>query len=198
MRFQNYVEDKPIINENIFSNLISKVSNYSYNKLKKLFKKSWIAVADAIRTTGKEDQILAVINSKLNTNYRSLDKITNAKINESENLNEGWKQFWDVISAEGFFNLKFFPALQVWFELANILTTYLKGSPIDAANIKATIFYGLLWLGLASGKFIKDFFEWKKKDQDTYYAERPKLAKKHGYKFKDPEKSPFKKKAGFV
>lgn len=200
MRLESFMNEDMTLNENIFTNMINKIKNKSKKALENLFKKNWIKITKAFKDAGVEDEVLALINSKIGTNYRSLDQISNQKIQESNRIDEDWKHFWDVISAEGFFNIKFWPALSIWMIIGNSLLGYLKGTPIDPTDMKAAAVYGAIWLALASGKFIKDFKEWKKQNQDEYYAERPKLATKHGYVFKDKEKDPRIKKsrAGFI
>ena len=195
MRLESYMDDTPILTENLIGKLLSGVKNLKKKALEKLFKKSWIQLAGWAREAGVEDKILGLVNSKLNTTYKSLDQATKAKVQENTQLNEDWKHWWEVISSEGFFNIKFYPALQVWFGMPNVITSLLKGAPVDPTTLKKVAFFGILWLALSSGVFMKDFLKWKRGNQDEYYAERPKLIKKHGYVFKDPKMDPSKPKS---
>lgn len=199
MRFLEYI-DEEIINENIFRSVIQQIRNLSKKKMERLARDSWIQLVDIAREAGLEDKLRTFLSSKLGIRIGSLDKVSKARVVESETLDEDWKHWWDTIAGEGFFNIKFYPALQTWFEASGIITSLLKNQAIDPANLKKLAFFAILWLALASGKFIKDFHSWKKENRDEYYAERPELAKKHGYVFKDPNKDPNKKKtsAGFV
>ena len=184
MRLEYFINDKPILNENVFTNMLRKIKNQSIKSVQNTFKGAWLKIASALKD--KEQEVLQVINSKFGTNYRSFDQISKAKpIMEGNEINEDWKHYWEIIKAEGFPTLAFYPALTAWIEIGKLLEPDM--------NVNWTKFgtYALFWLLLISGRFIKQFRDWKKQSPDEYYAERPNLAKKHGF-----EKS--KVRAGFV
>lgn len=198
MRLKSYMNEERL-DENIFKKIAQGVRKMSKRAIEKMAKQSWIRIVDMAKDSGLEDELKGMMAARFRIRIGSLDQITKARVVESKELNEDWKHWWDVIAGEGFFNIKFYPALQVWFEAANVITAMFKDQPIDPTNLKKIAFFGLLWLALTSGKFIKDFNKWKKENRDEYYAERPKLAAKHGYVFKDPKKDPNEKKvAGFI
>ena len=88
---------------------------------------------------------------------------------------------------EGFPTLAFYPALTAWIEIGKVLD-----SDMSVNWMKFGV-YALFWLLLVSGKYIKQFHDWKKQNPEEYFAERPELAKKAGIKI-DTKKI----KAGFV
>ena len=184
MRLENYIKGKPILNENVFTNMLNKIKSKSINSVQTTFKNAWLKVASTLKD--KESEILQIINSKLGTKYKSFDEISRAKpVTENTNLNEDWKHYWELLKAEGFPTLAFYPALTAWIEIGKVLEPNM--------NVNWTKFgvYALFWLLLVSGKFIKGFKDWKKQSPEEYYEERPELAKKVGFGKK-------KTRAGFV
>lgn len=185
MRLENFIEGRPTLNENIIKSMLNKIKNKSVNSVQRIFKDAWLKLASSLKD--KEDEILMIINKNFGTKYRSFDQISKAKpIMEGHELNEDWKHYWEMLKSEGFPTLSFYPALTAWIEIGKIL------EPDMQVNWTKFGAYALFWLLLVSGRFIKQYKKWKKENPDQYYAERPKLAKKHGY---EPSK---KQRAGFV
>lgn len=184
MRLENYIDGKPTLNENVFTNMLNRVKNKTEKSIQTVFKNAWLKVSSALKD--KESEVLLIINSKFGTNFKSFDQISKAKpIMENSELNEDWKHYWDILKAEGFPTLAFYPALTAWIELGKIL------EPDTDVNWIKFGAYAMFWLFLVSGKYIKQFTDWKKQSPEEYYEERPELAKKHGYKTT-------KKRAGFI
>ena len=165
MRFDNYLQKN--INENFIIDTIKKIKNKSSNAVLKLFKSSFEKFVKTIE--GEEysnivPEIIKIINNKLGTNLKNLkdlSKLSKAKpkLSESEEmLSEDWRHYWEVIKAEAFPSLSFYPALSVWFEIDKLV----KNIPGNEANFKIIAAYSVLWLLLISGKFVKEFKKWKK------------------------------------
>ncbi len=176
MRFDNYLKEDNI-NENIILDTIKKIAGKPANTVMKMFKDGYKKFVDMLEkdqlTMGSGvdlDKILGIINKAYGTNYKDikdLKKQTNANLKESTELNEDWARYWDLIKGEAFPALSFFPALTVWLEIDKIIRS-------GDANARVIIVYGLIWLLLISGKFIKGFKKWKKEHPEEYYEERPK------------------------
>jgi hypothetical protein len=182
MRFDEYLKEEQLINENIILDTIKKIAGKPANTVMKMFKdgyKKFVAFLEKDQMTmggGIDlDKVLGIINKAYGTNYKNigdLKKQINASLKESTELNEDWARYWDLIKGEAFPALSFFPALTVWLEIDKIIRS--SGD----ANARVIIVYGLIWLLLISGKFIKGFKKWKKEHPEEYYEERPKKAAK--------------------
>ena len=177
MRFKNHLLSENFVS-NIFKKIIKKPANSAMKEIKAGFKE-FISYSHKLDEPAQKD-VLRLINRAMGTNYKSIDdlaKVYNNKISESFELNEDFKHWWAIIKDQGWFNITFYPALQVWFEIGSILTNLLKNEPIDPTSIKKAAFFGVLWIALASGKFIKEFFQWKKQNPEEYAQERGKEVK---------------------
>jgi len=175
MRFQNHLVTENFVG-NIFNKLIKKPAGSAMKEIKKGFD-TFISFFQYIDNPADQKQILSTLNRSLGTSYRNFDdvrKTASKRIGESHELNEDFKHWWNEIKAEGFFNIKFYPALQVWFELGGMLTNFLKDQPIDQTTIKKAAFYAILWLLIASGGYIKGYLKWKKDNPEEYASERGK------------------------
>lgn len=177
MRLKGYMRlDEGFVGD-MFKKLVRMPANSVMKKIKQEYKNFFGLVQ---KLDDKQlDEILGLLNKSMGTNYKNLQDLKRAssKIVESEQMNEDFKHWWAVIKDQGWFNITFFPALQVWFEIANMLGNFFKNEPIDMVSVKKAAFYGVLWLALASGKFIKDFYKWKKEHPEEYAKERGKEAK---------------------
>jgi len=174
MRFEKHLISENFVT-NIFKKLIRKPANSAMKEIKNGFT-DLIKFSNDLDEPAQKD-LLKLINRAMGTSYRSVDDLSKAaskKIAESHELNEDFKHWWSVVKEQGWFNITFFPALQVWFEVANLLTSHLKGEALDQTTLKKIAFYGILWIALTSGKFIKDFFKWKKENPEEYSKERGK------------------------
>jgi hypothetical protein len=173
MRFNNYLKEDDI-NENIIIDTLKKIAGKPANTVMKMFKDGFKKFVGLFQEQDDmiQEKILAAINKAYGTSYKNandLKKQINANLKESTELNEDWARYWDLIKGEAFPALSFFPALTVWLEIDKLI----RSSGGDA-NIRVIVVYGLIWLLLISGKFIKGFRKWKKEQPEEYYAERPK------------------------
>jgi len=181
MRFDNYLKED-YLNENIIIDTLKKIAGKPANAVMKLFKDGFEKFINIFQEQDDmtQEKILGAINKGFGMNIKDvkdLKKQIRANIKESTELNEDWKHYWDLIKGEAFPALSFYPALTVWLELDKLL----RGND---ANTRVIVVYGLLWLLLISGKFIKGFREWKKNNPEEYAEEYPKRAAKAAAKAK--------------
>jgi hypothetical protein len=161
MRLKNYIEETPL-NENIIKNMLDKLKTKSISSVENTFRNAWLKISTLLKD--KEPEVLRVINSKLGTNFRSFDEISKIKvIRENEEINEDWKNYWELLKSEGFPTLAFYPALTAWMEIGKLL------EPDHNVNWTKFGVYALFWVLLVSGKFIKSFYKWKKENPDQYF-----------------------------
>jgi len=164
MRLENFINEDLLI-ENIIINNLKKLFNKPAKKVMMTFQDSFRKFIKIVRQEDIEDDILKILNKHAGKSYKSLDQILKSKPLTEEKLNEDWTHFWDLIKGEAFPSLAFYPMLQVFFEVDNLI----KGSGVD---IKRVIVYGIFWAFLVSGKYIKQFRKWKKENPEEYDAER--------------------------
>jgi len=181
MRFDNYLKEDSI-NENIIIDTLKKIAGKPANAVMKLFKDGFEKFVNIFQEQDEmtQQKVLAAINKAYGTNYKDtndLKKAIRANLKESNELNEDWKHYWDLIKGEAFPALSFYPALTVWLEIDKLI----RGND---ANARVIVVYGLLWLLLISGKFIKGFRQWKKDNPEAYAEEYPKRAAKAAEKAK--------------
>ena len=171
MRLEKFI-DEDILIENIIMKNLKKLFNKPAKKVMMIFQDSFRKFIKIIRQNDVESEVLKILNKHAGKNYKSLEQILKSKpLTESEELNEDWSHFWDTIKSEAFPALSFYPALTAWLEIDKLI----KGSD---ASIKAIVIYAIIWLFLISGKFIKQFYKWKKENPEEYMKERPKKRKK--------------------
>lgn len=171
MKFQKYITKEEVLSEGtLFQNLLKKLGNKSTAIAKKIFKDNWIKIANIIKKKGEEDRALQIINKNFETNYKSLDQISKAKIRE-EVMNEDFAHFWDFLKDQAFPTLSFYPALTAWLELDKLLS----GGDF---NLNKTLIYAAFWLLLVSGKFVKSWKRWKQQNPEQWEKEG---AKKHPF-----------------
>ncbi len=181
MKFENYLKEQNL-NENIIIDTLKKIAGKPANTVMKLFKdgfKKFIGLFQEQDDMTQQD-ILGAINKGFGLKLKDVDDLKRqirANLKESEQLDEDWKHYWDLIKGEAFPALSFYPALTVWLEIDKLI----RGND---ANTRVIIVYGLLWLLLISGKFIKGFREWKKNNPEEYAEEYPKRAAKAAAKAK--------------
>ena len=166
MRFENYIKEDEILNEGaLFQKLLKQIGNKSTSVLKKLFRSNWIKLMTNIRQQGLEKDALSIINRHLKTNFNSLDKIEKETIKENYSTNEDFKHYWDLVKAEAFPTLAFYPALSVWLEIDKLLKS--TGDP----SYTAMLAYGVFWVFLVSGKHIAGWLNWKKQNPEEHETE---------------------------
>jgi len=148
-----------------------KIQKMKPDKAEKFMKSSWKELSNALKSRALEDDAIQIINKHFHTNYRRLIEIDNAKIAKlptkkvyEELIVEDLSNYWNFIKTEAFPALSFYPILQVFMELDKLI----KGAGGDS---KIMIFYGIMWLFLVSGRFIKLWKEWKTKNPDEFKKE---------------------------
>lgn len=170
MRLENFITEDVLI-ENIIMNNLKKLFSKPAKKVIMTFQDSFRKLINIAKQNDIEDDMLKIFNKHAGKNFRSLEQILKTKPITEEKLNEDWSHFWDTIKAEAFPSLSFYPALQIWLEVDKLI----KGGD---ASTKAIVVYAAIWALLISGKFVKQFYKWKKDNPDEYYAERPKKKNK--------------------
>ena len=172
MRLKNYIDNN--INENVFQDMLKKVASKPNKMLEKMFKDNWKKLAGILQDNQLEKDALQIINKHLNTQYKSLNQISKSKIasmparlSNEEVLVEDFSHWWELIKSESFPALSFFPALQAWLEIDKMI----RASSVDLSNLKVIGVYGLFWALLVSGKFIKGWHSWKKKNPKEWEKE---------------------------
>ncbi len=183
MRFENY------LNESITKNMISKfllkgLKGFAINKALNFLEKKWEEAVELLEKYEVEDEALTIINGIFKTRFRSLDDINRQQLRRllpeeikiEKNINEDLKHWWEMIKDEGFPTLSFYPAFNAWIELGKLF------DGADAVDWTRLSVYSAFWVALVTGKYIRSFMKWKKENPKEYYAERPKLAKKHSIK----------------
>jgi len=169
MRLENFINEDILI-ENIIINNLKKLFNKPAKKVIMTFQDSFRKLINIAKKNDIENDLLKILNKHAGKNYKSLEQILKGKPITEEKLNEDWAHFWETVKSEAFPSLSFFPALNIWLEIDKLI----KGSD---ASTKTIIVYAIIWLLLISGKFIKQFYKWKKDNPDEYYDERPKKRK---------------------
>ena len=167
MRFQSY------ITENMLDRAIKGIKNLSWKNLERFLRKEFEKFVEMVASVGDpvfEQQVLSLINKQMDTGYKRLSQFEReikgrVRVVEGEEVNEAMKHWWDVVRAEGFPTLAFYPGLTVWLELDKLF----QGQDINATK---TICYAMLWLLLVSGKYVKGWMDWKKANPEEYAAEK--------------------------
>ena len=166
MRLEDYIDN--IMNEDVFTDALKKVKSKPAKSIEKFLKSNWKDFTNMLKDKVLEDDALDIINKKLGTHYKSLKQISLARIMEGTELNEDFAHYWDLIRQEAFPTLAFYPALMVWLELDKML----KANNIDSGSFRVMIVYAAIWLLLVSGKYIKSWHNWKKKNPEEYRKEK--------------------------
>lgn len=162
MRFENYINESSFI-ENTMNKLKTKSGSIEI-----FLKDQFSKLSNKLKEEGQEDAALKLINKAFKTNYKSLDEISKGKVQPlkegTEYLNEDIAHWWDVVKAEAFPTLAFYPALTVWLEIDKLI----KG---NSADMRTIIVYSVFWILLISGKYIKGWHKWKKENPEEYKKE---------------------------
>ena len=138
-----------------------------YKNITKIFKNSWKKFSEMVQDKGLNDKVLKIINKYLKTNYKSLDDIDKLRITEGI-INEDFAHYWDLLKQEAFPTLAFWPALKVWLEMDKLFTA----NGAADVNVKMVIVYAIFWILLVSGKYVKSWADWKKKNPEEYEKEK--------------------------
>lgn len=163
MRLEKYM----VSEGNDIVGVIKDLSSMPYRKLEQFLRDRFKEFMDNI-PSGIDTPVVKLINKAFGTNYRFLQDIYDEKVpplRESVTINEDLAHWWDTVKSEGFPTLSFYPALTAWLEIDK----YLRGQDI---NIRVLVIYSMFWLLLVSGKYIKGWIEWKKRNPEEYNKER--------------------------
>jgi len=176
MRLENYlINERAPAGGVVFQKEFKKLSKKPAKAVEKELKSGWVAFEKVLKSNRLEQDALDIINKHLKTSYKNLSQITNAAIAKiptkklyEEELQENFKHYWELIKAEAFPILAFYPMLQVWLELDKLVKS------TGQANYTAMAVYGLFWAFLVSGKYLKSWKKWKKENPEEYAAEKAK------------------------
>jgi hypothetical protein len=169
MRFEFYINEQQELTEGVLSNALKKIKQKSLGAVRKIFKDSWEKLANLIRAKGLEKDALQIINRHMGSRFRSFDQIGKAKIVENTELNEDFAHWWAKLKGEAFPTLAFYPALSVWLELDKLFAAAGMGP-----DWKKVAVYGLMFVLLVSGKYIKEWSKWAKDNPEEREAEKQK------------------------
>jgi len=166
MRLETYLNESA--SKNMFMRFMNKLVTMQHKPAVKKMKNSFIKLQAEIEGTELESKILASINKNLGTSWKSLNQIAKADINRiPKGINEDFKHFWDEVKGNGMPALMFYPALQVFMEVDNILRGLTWSKTI-------LIFYSVLWIVLVSLSHVAKWKKWKKDAPSEYEVEGSK------------------------
>jgi hypothetical protein len=103
----------------------------------------------------------------MGSKFRSVDQIGKAKIVENTELNEDFAHWWEKLKIEAFPTLAFYPALSVWLELDKLFATVGAGP-----DWKKVAVYGLMFVLLVSGKYLREWQKWARDNPEEYEKEK--------------------------
>ena len=136
----------------------------STSKVEKVLKSGWMELRDVLIERGLEEKAISIINKRFHTNFKSFTHIDKMSIGKPKMVNEDFKHYWDFIKSEAFPALSFFPALQAWLEINQLL------SGEGFSSVKFGV-YGIFWVLLVSGKFVTLWNKWKKENPEEWEKE---------------------------
>ncbi len=155
MRFEEYIAEEstiPTALRRIFELVKMDMKRMSFEQFKMKAESEWVKLSMQLAPEDKE-RILKIAGFK------------SSMFAESTIINEDAKHFWELVKAESFPVLSFYPALQVWLELDKVI----KGT---GGDVKAMMIYAAIFLTLISGKYVAGWMRWKKEKPDEYAKER--------------------------
>lgn len=179
MKFERY-----LLIEGVLDSALKKIGKKPLGAVKKLFKDNWEKLANIIRDKGLEKDALQIINRHMGSKFRTLEQIGKARIVEGMEVNEDFAHWWDKLKAEAFPTLAFYPALSVWLEMDKLFAS--SGAGPDWKKVAV---YGLMFVLLVSGKYIKEWQKWSRDNPEE--AEKEKVERK-GLKFGERVKHTFR------
>ena len=169
MRLESHLTN--LLNEDVFSDALKKIQSKSSKSIEKFLKSNWDDFSHILQDKVLEDDALEIINRRLGTHYKTLKDIDYMKVmrfTEGVDLNEDFAHYWDLMRQEAFPSLAFYPALMVWLEFDKML----KANGTSTGSMKVVMVYAAIWLILITGKYIKSFRDWKKKNPEEYRKEK--------------------------
>lgn len=168
MKFKKYLNETYIINESNISKYIKDIMKLKGNKLKSILKDSWKKFDKIITDNALEKPFAKIINREFGTNYKSFNDIKKIKgLNESQELNEDWKNFLKFWKSETYPALSIFPTLSIWFEIDKLV----DGAGIKDLDWRKIAIYATLWIIIVSGQHLLLFKKWKKENPEEWEKE---------------------------
>ena len=159
MRFRSYLD---------IDKFISPLKKLSPDKVKKTLKNAWKEFTDHVSKHPKlEKRVLDIINKKTKSNFKSLSQIEKQSIQESTELNEDFKHFWNWFEDQGWGAVSIFPTLSLWFEFDKLFDEF----DLSSLDFKRIAVYSLIWISLVTGKHISMWRKWKKENPEEYEKE---------------------------
>ena len=202
MKFKSYLNEQDSVNEAMNLNIFKSLQKMGESALSKLLKGSFDKFETMIKDNGLEKKFMKMFNKQFKTNYKSLSvfgpnmkskvsmdnfglksKSRKSKqgfakfgiYNESDDLNEDWKNFLMFWKSETYPALAIFPTLQIWFQLDNLI----DGAGLKDLDWKKIAIYGVLWMIIVTGQHVLLFNKWKKQNPGEWEAEgKPGVFKK--------------------
>jgi hypothetical protein len=138
MKFKDYLNESDYIfesnSQSFLKSIIIPLVKMPYDKVVKLLKDKTKEFVKELKNNGLENEFLKIVNKHSKTSYKSLDEF----LRLDENLNESFKDFWELFKVEGWMAISIFPTLQMWFEFDKLLT----GMDFTDLNFKKIGVYG--------------------------------------------------------
>lgn len=161
--------------KNFILKTIKAIFKKSHKFYRKELEKAITDVSKAVKATGKEKEMVGIINKRSGLRINSLtDLKQHTRLIESKkkNVNEGFGEWWKEASSNAYGALAFYPLLTMFLELDKVI----KGLP--DASLRTTIIYLLIWVLIISGKIQR---------KDLITRKREKEWNKVGTAYKDNE-----------
>jgi uncharacterized protein (UPF0335 family) len=134
-------------NRSFIMTTIKDLFSKSYGKVKTSLTLAARKVMKFFKENGLEKEIIDIINKSLGTGYHSFNQLV--KIPIKENINEGFKEWYDEAKMHGYNALAFYPLLNMFMEIDKLI----KGQDY---SMRILIVYFVLWVGVIAGKITKD------------------------------------------
>lgn len=160
MEFKDY-----LLTEGDIRQSIKQLISGGLGKADRLIKNAKKQFVNMVKKSGKEKEVIDIINNSLGTKFRTLQDLQKKKIQENEEyIAEDLKHFWNFITDQMWPSLSFYPILTVWLELDKLF------NELDP-NWKKVGTYIAVWLFLLSTKHIVQWKKWKKSNPEEFEKE---------------------------
>lgn len=162
MKFKAYITESSTIGD-----MVKRLTSMGYQQAQKELLGSVRKVLQLLIDKGMEEESLMIINKHLGTTFKSFHEInhkTNQIVNEETNMvNEDMKHFLAFIETQVWGGAVFYPILQLYLELDNLL----KGNP----DWKRVGVYFVIFMTIMSAKHIHMFNKWKRDNPEEWEQE---------------------------
>jgi len=129
--------------------VVNDLKKYSWGKLKTILRVEFNKMVEWLSDNNLEKPALKIINRHLKSNYSSLSQLSKMKVSESS-VNEGGSDWWKEAKGNLYGAFSFLPVLQAFLEFDKLI----KGK--SNTSLKVTVIYFILWIGIITGKVMKD------------------------------------------